>query len=48
MALTLIENLVLWGVPVLSIVITVLYYLRWGKEPDERRTVSDENGKVGE
>lgn len=36
MALTLVESLVLWGVPVVTILVSLGYYLYWGKEADER------------
>lgn len=35
MALTIIESLALWGIPVLTILITFGYYFYWGKEADE-------------
>lgn len=34
MALTLVESLVLWGVPILTILISLGYYFYWGKEAD--------------
>jgi cytochrome c-type biogenesis protein CcmH/NrfF len=36
MALSEIEQLVLWGPPVVMLLVTVGYYVRWGKEADER------------
>lgn len=48
MALTAIEQIVLWGVPVLSILVTVMYYLKWGKEPSERSPEPDTSAKAGE
>ncbi|MFB6070012.1 MAG: hypothetical protein ABEJ76_03235 [Halanaeroarchaeum sp.] len=32
MALTTVEQLMLWGPPVLTILFAVGYYVRWGKE----------------
>lgn len=36
MALSEIEQVVLWGPPVVMLLVTVGYYVRWGKEADER------------
>jgi cytochrome c-type biogenesis protein CcmH/NrfF len=36
MALSAIEQLALWGPPVLMLLITIGYYISWGKEADER------------
>lgn len=38
MALTLVESVVLWGVPILTILITLGYYFYWGKEAEEVAT----------
>lgn len=35
-SLTAVEQLALWGPPVLMLLLTAAYYLRWGKEADER------------
>jgi cytochrome c-type biogenesis protein CcmH/NrfF len=35
MALSTIEHLVLWGAPILMLLITFGYYIYWGKEADE-------------
>ncbi len=35
MALTLLEQLALWGPPILMLLLTSMYYLRWGKEADD-------------
>jgi hypothetical protein len=36
MSLSAIEQLVLWGPAVVMLLITIGYYVRWGKEADER------------
>lgn len=36
MPLSAIEHLALWGPPILMLLITIAYYVRWGKEADER------------
>ncbi|WP_338741077.1 hypothetical protein [Haloplanus salilacus] len=36
MALSEIEQVVLWGPPIAMLLVTVGYYVRWGKEADER------------
>ena len=36
MALTPIEQVVLWGPGIVMLLVTFGYYLRWGKEADER------------
>ena len=36
MALTAIEQLALWGPPILILLLSIGYYLKWGKEADER------------
>lgn len=41
MALTAVEHLALWGPPIMMLLITVGYYVRWGKEADE--PVSQQN-----
>jgi len=35
MALSELEQVVLWGPPVAMLLVTVGYYVRWGKEADE-------------
>lgn len=35
MALTLVESAVLWGVPILTILVSLGYYFYWGKEAQE-------------
>lgn len=34
MSLTIIEQTILWGTPIISILLSVGYYLRWGKESE--------------
>lgn len=44
MSLTFIESVVLWGVPILTILITLLHYYHWGKESEEGSKLrSDDN-----
>lgn len=47
MALTVFESLVLWGVPVLTILITLAYYFKWGKEAEEVETVDEPESATG-
>lgn len=42
MALTFVESLVLWGVPVVTILVTLGYYFYWGKEAEEVATGTQE------
>lgn len=35
MALTVVESLVLWGVPLVTILVTLAYFFYWGKEAEE-------------
>lgn len=35
MALTIVESVVLWGVPLLTILVTLGYYFYWGKEAED-------------
>jgi len=42
MSLSPAHQVVLWGPPLLTLLLTVAYYLRWGKEADER--APPENG----
>lgn len=48
MALSAIEQLALWGPPVAMLLITVGYYLYWGKEADERSDGSERASPGGE
>lgn len=34
-SLSTVEQLALWGPPLVMLLITAAYYLRWGKEADE-------------
>lgn len=36
MPLTTLEHLVLWGAPLLTLLVTFGYYFYWGKEANER------------
>lgn len=46
MALTVIESLALWGIPLLTILVTLAYYFRWGKEPTEGEDPPADPGSV--
>ncbi|QHS15757.1 hypothetical protein [Halopenitus persicus] len=48
MALSAIEHLVLWGPPVVMLLLTIGYYVRWGKEADERTETADRTAPGGE
>lgn len=48
MALSTIEQLVLWGPPVLMLLITFGYYVYWGKEADERLDHPNESSSRGD
>jgi|AntDeeMinimDraft_5_1070356.scaffolds.fasta_scaffold04269_2 hypothetical protein len=48
MALSAIEQLVLWGPAVVMLLITIGYYVRWGKEADERTDSASQSSAQGE
>lgn len=48
MPLTVVEHLVLWGPPLLLLLITFGYYLRWGKEADEPTSQRNQSTMGGE
>lgn len=48
MALTMVEHLALWVPPVLMLLLTFGYYLRWGKEADEKPSHRSESSIGGE
>lgn len=48
MALTAIEHMALWGPPILLLLITIGYYLRWGKEGEEPASQQTQSTMRGE
>lgn len=48
MALSAIEQLALWGPPILMLLLTLAYYIYWGKEADERGDHSNRSSSGGD
>lgn len=48
MSLSAIEQIVLWGPAIVILLVTVGYYLRWGKESDERADDSSHSSVGGD
>ncbi|WP_167599411.1 hypothetical protein [Halorussus marinus] len=48
MALSTIEQVALWGPPILLLLVTLGYYVRWGKEADKRTDRSNRSSSGGD
>ncbi|WP_247731387.1 hypothetical protein [Halovivax limisalsi] len=48
MPLSAIEHLALWGPPLVMLLVTIVYYLRWGKEADERAAQPSQSSVSGD
>lgn len=47
MSLTIVEHLALWGPPILMLLLSGAYYLRWGKEADESGGAENSGTRTG-
>ena len=48
MALSIIEQLALWAPPILMLLITIGYYVYWGKEADEKQDTTNYSSSGGD
>lgn len=48
MSLSAVEQIVLWGPAVTLLLISIGYYLRWGKESDEQTSGSSRSSVGGD